>query len=66
MTNPNFINRKLKYEITLGEYVDIANADNDVVEHIVSFRREFCLRCEKGADMDAFLRQNSRHEVLCI
>ena len=52
MTTPNFINRKLKYEITLEEYADIAcNADDDVVEHIVSFQREFCPRCEKGADM---------------
>ena len=66
MTTPNFINRKLKYEITLEEYTDIANADDDVVEHIVSFRREFCPHCKKGADMGAFLRKNARYEVLCI
>ena len=51
MTTPNFINRKLKYEITLEDYVDIANTDDDVVEHIMSFRREFCPRCEKAAQM---------------
>ena len=56
MTTPNFINRKLKYEITLEDYVDITNIDDDVAEHIMSFRREFCPRCEKDGDVGAFLQ----------